>query len=100
MANVHTELKGHRPPLFRKYALPILSMGVWPDTIPKERSPNHLIEEYLRHTARGIFNPASIPNGVIHLYCRAEDENGVNRILGFKTDRSGKRVVEYLSNGL
>jgi len=96
MSNVQTECKGHRPPLFRKYELPILSMGVWPDTIPKENSPTPLIEEYMKHTSGGIFNPASIPNGVIHLYCRAEDDYGVNRILAFKTDKSGKRVVEYL----
>jgi len=96
MVNIQTEWKAHRPPLFRKYHHPILSMGVWPETIPKENTNNRLIEEYLNHTEGGIFNPASIPNGVIHLYCRAEDKNGVNRILAFKTNKSGKRVVEYM----
>lgn len=88
----------HRPLVFRKYEIPILSMGVWPSTIPHENT--NLVEEYLRLTAGGIFNPASIPNGTIHLYCRAETLKGENNILGFRTDKTGKRVVEYLGNVL
>lgn len=80
MAEVITELKAHRPPVFVKSA-PILRMGTSPEN------------------ANGIFNPATLKNGSYYLYCREEDANGVNRIRGYKS-KNGITIDQELGTVL
>jgi predicted GH43/DUF377 family glycosyl hydrolase len=79
MSNVITEQKA-RPPEFRylNSAKPIASMG---EDIPSlSRPENDLVK---RLTEKGFFNPATVQNCSTRIIARAEDCNGVNRLVHF-----------------
>jgi len=55
MPNIIAEREAHRKPVFRKIHEPILRMGTCPEN------------------ENGIFNPATVQNGRLHIYCREEN---------------------------
>jgi len=73
MANILTEWKAHRAPVFRKRKDPILRMGTCPEN------------------ANGIFNPATVQNGVLHIYCREENMQRES-VISCYTSRDGINV--------